>query len=74
MGLQLRDLFDGTQPIKSSTGLSRSQLERALEKECLIVLIGINKRQDFKEISPSDRVRERAAAIRICKIVGELYV
>jgi len=74
MGLQLRDLFDGTQPIKSSTGLSRSQLERALEKECLIVLIGINKRQDFKEISPSDRVRERLAVIRICKIVGELYV
>ena len=74
LGLRVRDLFTDTRPIKSSTGLSRTQLENSLEKECLILLIGINKRQDFIEISTDDRVRERQAAMRICKLTRELYV
>ena len=75
LGLKMADLFvDSTFQPGRRRKVSRSKLENALFHELLILQINLNRRLNFKEIPHDDYVRERQAAQRVIKVLGELYV
>jgi len=74
MGLQMRDLFaDDNFYTRTTTGPSRTELEKALVHELYVLQVAIGMRRDREPIHPEDKDREQLAVKRINALLKEIY-